>query len=197
VDGRGAAFGWPLLFGDSTLRTFVYVDAFNLYYGALRKSPFRWLDLQKLCQLMLPKNDIQAIKYFTALVSARPGDADQPLRQQLYIRALKTIPNIEIIYGHYLTHVVRMPKATPPGAKQEYVQVSASTEMKLNVSWSRRSACWPDITIMSALEAMCGAGIWRRTVSGRDLCLKYHAWCDTVTPVNRVLRIEGFQKRLV
>ena len=38
MDGRGAAFGWPLLFGDSTLRTFVYVDAFNLYYGALRKS---------------------------------------------------------------------------------------------------------------------------------------------------------------
>ena len=115
MDGRGAAFGWPLLFGNSTLRTFVYIDAFNLYYGALRKSPFRWLDLQKLCQLMLPKNDVQAIKYFTALVSARPGDADQPLRQQLYIRALKTIPNIEIIYGHYLTHVVRMPKATPTG----------------------------------------------------------------------------------
>ena len=38
MDGRGAAFGWPLLFGDSTLRTFVYVDAFNLYDGALRKS---------------------------------------------------------------------------------------------------------------------------------------------------------------
>jgi len=134
VDGRGAAFGWPLLFGNSTLRTFVYIDAFNLYYGALRKSPFRWLDLQKLCQLMLPKNDVQAIKYFTALVSARPGDADQPLRQQLYIRALKTIPNIEIIYGHYLTHVVRMPKATPPGAKQEYVQVIKTEEKGSDVN---------------------------------------------------------------
>ncbi len=134
MDGRGAAFGWPLLFGNSTLRTFVYIDAFNLYYGALRKSPFRWLDLQKLCQLMLPKNDVQAIKYFTALVSARPGDADQPLRQQLYIRALKTIPNIEIIYGHYLTHVVRMPKATPPGAKQEYVQVIKTEEKGSDVN---------------------------------------------------------------
>jgi hypothetical protein len=83
---------------------------------------------------MLPKNDIQAIKYFTALVSARPGDADQPLRQQLYIRALKTIPNIEIIYGHYLTHVVRMPKATPPGAKQEYVQVIKTEEKGSDVN---------------------------------------------------------------
>ena len=124
----------PAFFGDSTLRTFVYIDALNLYYGPLRKSPFRWLDLQKLCQLMLPKNDIQAIKYFTALVSARPGDADQPLRQQLYIRALKTIPNIEIIYGHYLTHVVRMPQDTPPGAKQEYVQVIKTEEKGWDVN---------------------------------------------------------------
>jgi hypothetical protein len=83
---------------------------------------------------MLPKNDVQAIKYFTALVSARPGDADQPLRQQLYIRALKTIPNIEIIYGHYLTHVVRMPKATPLGAKQEYVQVIKTEEKGSDVN---------------------------------------------------------------
>ena len=75
--------------------------------------------------------------------------------------------------------------------------VRASTEMKPKVSWSRRSACGTDITIMSALEAMCGAGIWRRTMSGRDLCFKYHALCDTMTQVSGVLQVEGFQKRLV
>jgi hypothetical protein len=28
--------------------------------------------------------------HFTALVSARPSDLDQPVRQQLYLRALRT-----------------------------------------------------------------------------------------------------------
>ena len=27
------------------MRTFVYVDGFNLYYGALKRSSWKWLDL--------------------------------------------------------------------------------------------------------------------------------------------------------
>ena len=26
------------------MRTFIYVDGFNLYYGALKGTPWRWLD---------------------------------------------------------------------------------------------------------------------------------------------------------
>jgi hypothetical protein len=51
---------------------------------------------------LLPKNQITALKYFTAPVTARPGDPDQPNRQQLYLRALRTLPGVEIIYGHFL-----------------------------------------------------------------------------------------------
>ena len=32
------------------MRTRVYVDAFNLYYGALRGTPYKWLDLDALYQ---------------------------------------------------------------------------------------------------------------------------------------------------
>ena len=38
--------------------TSVYVDGFNLFYGALRKPPHRWLDIDRLCRLLLPNNDI-------------------------------------------------------------------------------------------------------------------------------------------
>jgi NYN domain len=62
---------------------------------------------------MLPQNQINEIKYFTALVSARPRDPDQPVRQQAYLRALETLPNIKIIYGHFLTSKVDMPLANP------------------------------------------------------------------------------------
>ena len=29
------------------LKTNVYIDAFNLYYGCLHKTPYRWLDLNR------------------------------------------------------------------------------------------------------------------------------------------------------
>jgi hypothetical protein len=47
-------------------KTNVYIDGFNLYYGAVKGTPYRWLDLSALCHHMLPNDDIRAIKYFTA-----------------------------------------------------------------------------------------------------------------------------------
>ena len=58
---------------------------------------------------MLPADNINTLKYFTAKVKGLPSDPDAPIRQQIYFRALKTIPNLEIIYGHFLTHKVNMP----------------------------------------------------------------------------------------
>ena len=63
------------------MRTIVYVDGFNLYYGAVKGTTYKWLDILRLCQYLLPKNEIIKIKYFTALVTARPSDPDQPNRQ--------------------------------------------------------------------------------------------------------------------
>jgi hypothetical protein len=76
------------------VRTIVFVDGFNLYYGALRGTPYRWLDPLKLSQMLLPGNRILKVKYFTSRVRARPDDPKQPLRQQVYFRALRTIPNL-------------------------------------------------------------------------------------------------------
>jgi uncharacterized LabA/DUF88 family protein len=95
-------------------KTIVYVDGFNLYYGALKGTPYKWLNLYRLAQLLLPKNQIIGVKYFTAQVSARPHDPDQPTRQQTYLRALRTVPNLEIILGHFLAHEIDMPLAGNP-----------------------------------------------------------------------------------
>lgn len=109
----------------------IYVDGFNLYYGALKNTPFRWLDIAKLCRLMLPRDTISQIKYFTALVNPRPTDPDQLTRQQIYLRALQTIPNLEIIYGHFLTHEIMMPLAPP---KNGYVKVIKTEEKGSDVN---------------------------------------------------------------
>jgi len=95
------------------VRTIVYVDAFNLYYGCLKGTHHKWLDVVALSRLLLPGHSIHRVKYFTARVSPRPTDPGQPQRQQAYLRALESRPEIEIHYGHYLSHVVRMPLADP------------------------------------------------------------------------------------
>lgn len=112
----------------------VYVDGFNLYYGAVKGTPYKWLDINKLVQMLLPKNQVLKIKYFTALVNARPQDPDQPIRQQIYLRALKTIPNMEIIFGHFLSHEVSMPLANCLPGHQKYAQVIKTEEKGSDVN---------------------------------------------------------------
>ena len=92
----------------------VYIDGFNLYYGALKGTPCRWLDVGKLCSLLLPGDTIHRIRYYTAYVQSRPGDPGQQGRQRVYLRALRTTPNLSIHFGHFLAHPVSMPLASKP-----------------------------------------------------------------------------------
>lgn len=116
------------------MRTIIYVDGFNLYYGAVKGTAYKWLDIHKLCKLLLPKNEIIKIKYFTALVTARPKDVDQPNRQQMYLRALRTIPILEIIYGHFLEHEIMMPLVNPTSDGQKYARVIKTEEKGSDVN---------------------------------------------------------------
>ena len=116
------------------MKTNVYIDGFNLYYGALKGTPYKWLDLAHLSRLMLPNNTIHQIKYFIAIVSARPSDPDQPVRQQTYIRALRTIPNLSIVYGHYLSNETTMRLAHPAPGTSPYVRVIKTEEKGSDVN---------------------------------------------------------------
>jgi len=116
------------------MRTYVYVDAFNLYYGSLKGTSYRWLDLEKLCRhLLRPDNHVQRIKYFTARVGARP-DPEQPARQQAYLRALRTLPCCEVHFGHFISHEVSMPCVVPDGARQTYAKVIRTDEKGSDVN---------------------------------------------------------------
>jgi hypothetical protein len=95
------------------MRTRVYIDGFNLYYGCVKNTAHKWLNPFLLCSNLLPKNQIDKVRYFTAKVSARPNDPDQATRQQTYFRALATVPEIEVHLGHFLTHEVTMANTSP------------------------------------------------------------------------------------
>jgi len=134
VAGREAALWAAFACLEARITTNVYIDGFNFYYGALRKTPYRWVNVRKLCELLLPKNTVSEIKYFTALVSARPNDPDQTTRQLLYLRALRTLPGVSIHLGHFLSHEVTMPLVIPPGQRQTYARVVKTEEKGSDVN---------------------------------------------------------------
>jgi uncharacterized LabA/DUF88 family protein len=74
------------------------------------------------------------IKYFTALVSARPYDPQQPNRQQAYLRALRTIPNAEIILGQFRTHSCRMVLSGSNPPQKVWVDKTAEKGSDVNLA---------------------------------------------------------------
>jgi len=110
--------------------TNVYIDGFNFYYGAVKGTAWKWLDFAALCRILLPRHQIQKLYYFTALVEARPSDPEQRNRQKTYLRALKTIPNMNIVLGSFLSHIVKMPLADGSG----YVNVIRTQEKGSDVN---------------------------------------------------------------
>ena len=116
------------------MKTNVYIDGFNLFYGALKGTPYKWLDIAALCQHLLPKNQIHRIKYFSAHVNQRPDDPDKRVKQQTYLRALKTLPNLEIILGHFLSQRCFMPLAGQPVGQPKFVKVIKTEEKGSDVN---------------------------------------------------------------
>lgn len=116
------------------MRTCVYVDAFNLYYGSLKGTPHKWLDLSRFMCLSFPQNQIEHIHYFTARVVARPQDPQQPVRQETLLRALATLPRLTIHLGTFLEKPVKMKLANPPASGPDIVKVLRSEEKGSDVN---------------------------------------------------------------
>ncbi len=97
------------------MRVYVYVDGFNLFYRALKGTPYKWLNLDLLAKrLVLPGATVDKVRYFTARVKARSGNPDAPRRQQIYFNALGAVPNVEFHFGSFLTKTKRRPLAAVP-----------------------------------------------------------------------------------
>ena len=97
-------------------RASVYVDGFNLYYGALRGSPFKWLNPIQLTALLLSRDwASRRLRYFTARVSGW-FDPRAPAKQQIYLKALITEPEVKVHNGHFLAKRAWRPLANLPVA---------------------------------------------------------------------------------
>lgn len=112
-------------------RIFFYIDGFNLYYGIrdrgrkvpcqkdhnkwrpTKTSKYKWLDISKLCHLLMSTGEISKIKYFTARIR---GEAEKEQRQDNYLKLLSSSHEVEIIEGNFLQSHVFMRRASPPNS---------------------------------------------------------------------------------
>ena len=81
----------------------VYVDALNLYYGSLRNTPYRWLNLEALFDRLLPDFQVKKIYFFSADLKGKfnPADPSAPDRQKAYFKALEALPRVQMVKGSF------------------------------------------------------------------------------------------------
>ena len=115
------------------MKTYVYIDGLNLFHGALKGTSNKRLDVAQMCSHLLQVYDVEKIKYFTAPMKVRFGDTDidKPQRQQMYLRALKTLSNIEIIEGFFTVHNVSMKRSDGKGFVDVVKTEEKGTDVKI------------------------------------------------------------------
>lgn len=139
------------------LKTNVYIDGFNLYY-AIKYSPYKWLDLSSLCRHLLPKHNINLIRYFTAHVKPLPHDLGVRTRQDFYLRALRTLQDVIVDdNGHFVSWDKLIPQS--PLA---YVQGKNKSPNKVNVLKTEEKGS--DVNLASWLLTDCFNGCFEHAV---------------------------------
>lgn len=121
-------------------RTVAYIDGYNLFYGLLKGTSYKWLDPTRLVSALLrDDHELVSVKYFTSPVKTYPHDTSALDRQKVYIQALTTLPNVEVIQGFYRKDAVLMPVheeecKTCPVAKNGFIKVVKLEEKRTDVN---------------------------------------------------------------
>lgn len=124
------------------MRTTVYIDGYNLYYGALRGTPYKWLDVVRLfetiCHAQNPATHIQEVKFFTSPIKARISTRkDQALRsQRLYLNALQQLhpDRMTVVEGFFQLTKGMFPRYQEPLDKTDKVAVWRLEEKQTDVN---------------------------------------------------------------
>ena len=136
------------------MRTNVYIDGFNFYYRAVKGTPYKWLNVRAMLSAMLPRDSIKRIRYFTAPITPRPNDLLAPQRQQVYLRALETLPGLSIHYGNFLTNATSMPLVHPAPGGPLTAEVWKTEERAPTSTW-RRGSYAMRLTVISSSRSLC------------------------------------------
>lgn len=107
------------------MRTFAYIDGFNLFYGSLKGGPHKWLDLCAYFDRTLPAPcTLVKVKYFTARVKPLPNNPDAPKRQDVYLRALRARlgAKLDVVEGNFSIKDVWAATVADPAVKVKIIK---------------------------------------------------------------------------
>ncbi|MDD7945686.1 NYN domain-containing protein [Microbacterium sp. NE2HP2] len=162
------------------MRVGVYIDGFNLYYGARGHcgrgtAGWRWLDLRALSASLLAGPGvawsgavIERVVYCTARVSGRDNPTGQR-DQDTYLRALTQHGSVdELSMGAYVSRIATAPLATPDRRGRP---VLSRADWPLMIRDSSGEAV-PDATFM--------ASVARREEKGSDVNVASHLLIDVL-----------------
>ena len=104
-------------------KAIVYIDGYNLYFGLIKGTSGKWLDLWKFSEALLDGHyDLVCVKYFTAITKTHPVDEAASERQNTYLQALSSLPGVKVIQGYYSKNKMRVPFAEEKCAECDVVE---------------------------------------------------------------------------
>ncbi|MEL0622794.1 NYN domain-containing protein [Marinomonas arenicola] len=111
------------------MKTRVYIDGYNFYFGCLKGTPYKWLDPVSLIETLLVRSgasesvlDELAVKFFTAEISERAASDSSSLNdQRSYHLALNNhcSNRLQTIKGNYSIDQTKFPKVERDKAGKE------------------------------------------------------------------------------
>lgn len=122
------------------MRTIAYVDGYNLFFGCLKNTPYKWLDLVALIESVLhtqdPESQLIHVRYFTAPIKAKLASRGQSaaIAQERYHRALNQRGRISIVQGWYSLEGAWAPRKIDPPNKLDRVEIWRLEEKQTDVN---------------------------------------------------------------
>ena len=116
-----------------------YVDGFNLEKGMLDGRPeLRWLTVRKLCERLLPQNQLGTCFYFTAAKKERFQGDREPLFHEVYLRAIAST-GVTVVRGYFRNHI----RALPLAVREKRLVELIDPPLAPTILWERmmRQAC--------------------------------------------------------
>ena len=134
------------------MRTACFVDGYNLFYGLLAGTQYKWLDLPTLLAHIIrvehPDNTLEAVSFFTSGVKpslATRGIASKEA-QDTYIRAL-IARGVTVFYGRHQLESGKAPRfidKDTPASRADQVEIwkleEKETDVHIAISMYRLAA---------------------------------------------------------
>lgn len=134
------------------MRTTCFVDGYNLFYGLLAGTQYKWLDLQALLAHVLrvehPDSTLEAVSFFTSGVKpslATRGIASKEA-QDTYLRAL-IAHGVSVFYGRHQLESGKAPRFVDkdtPASRADQVEIwkleEKETDVHIAISMYRLAA---------------------------------------------------------